>query len=551
MNTLIRRENKDIKVILIKILLISILVSVVVYLVYMTGGTKKVFVHLMYIPIILSSLFWGPFSGVVMGIVCGILVGPFIPLDVSNGIMQEPINWISRLLIFSLIGFITGHMISRINKLNLEREERNLKSPFYDLPNLQKLLHDIEDRIKLKENFRLISIKLTNLQEIEKYIDNKLVFDIVENLAGELMHCCDRKAIYSYEKDELILFACENCVGGYEEKIQKVLDQYFAFPVSMNGYKIRVSLKVGIYVYKGEESSPIGIYNKARIAYEQGEAKESGIYYYDGNLKNKRREIQDITAAILESIERNELYVVYQPKIDIINNEITGVEALVRWKRNGNEIIKPDIFIPIAEEIGFITRISKFVFDNITTQMRIWESKGMDIKCSINTSMHDLLEDNYISWAKDIIDNKKVNESDIEIEITERVIAYDDQRLIDKMVLLKEKGHQISIDDFGTGYNSLKSIGEIPFDKLKIDKYFISRIDRAEIAELIKNIIKYAHTFEKIVIAEGVETQEQLSILKKLKCDEVQGYYYSKPLLPEELESFYINYNKDKELTGA
>ena len=550
MNTIIGRFYKNKRTNSIKILLIIILVVTVVFFVYITGGTKKVFVHLMYIPIILSSIFWGAFVGLAVGIVSGILVGPFLPLDVSSGIMQDPINWISRLLIFSLIGFITGYMIDRIHRLNAEREERNQKSPFYDLPNVQRLLHDIESRIKSIENFKLISIKLTNLSEIEKFVDNKIVFDIVDNMVKELTHSCGRKAIYSYEKDELIVLACNNCVEDYEEKIKKVLERYFAFPISINGYKLRVSLKVGIYEYHGEESSPIGIYNKARIAYEQGEVKESGVYYYDVSLENRRREIHNITGALLESIERNELFVMYQPKIDIINNKISGVEALVRWKRNGNDMIGPNIFIPIAEEIGFITKISKFVFDNVTTQMMIWKGKGIDITCSINTSVHELIDNNYASWARDTITSKNINRFDFEIEITERAIAYNDKRLIDKMVYLKEIGYQISIDDFGTGYNSLKSIGEIPFDKLKIDKYFIDRINQTEMAELVKHFIEYAHTFNKIVIAEGVETEEQLNTLKRLKCDEVQGYYYSKPLLPEKLEAFYINFNMDKDLIG-
>ncbi|WP_276929656.1 EAL domain-containing protein [Herbinix luporum] len=522
---------------LFKILLISILVVAILQLIYITGGTKMVFVQLLYIPIILSSLFWGTYSGLIAGVVCGILVGPFIPLDVPNGIMQDPINWISRLLIFSLIGFLTGYMFERINRLNL-------KSPFYNLPNVQKLLRDIEERSKSKEKFKLFSIKLTNLNDIEKYVDNKLVFAIVDNLAKKLSHCCGRNAIYSYEKDELIILACKSCNYDYEEKIKEILEDYFDFPVSMGGYKIRVSLKVGIYEYKGEEITPIEIYNKARIAYEQGEEKETGLYYYNVDLESRRREVQNITGSLLESIDRNELYVMYQPKIDIINNRISGVEALVRWKRNGNEHIGPNIFIPIAEEIGFINRIAKYVFDSATTQINNWKSKGIDLKCSINTSVNELIDDNFTAWAKDIITSKNLERLDFEIEITERAIAYDDKKLIEKMYFLKELGYKISIDDFGTGYNSLMSINEIPFDKLKIDKYFIDRIHKIEIEELVKHFIEYAHTFDKIVIAEGVETEEQLNILKRLNCDEVQGYYYSKPLLPEELVEFYINFNK-------
>jgi EAL domain-containing protein (putative c-di-GMP-specific phosphodiesterase class I) len=168
----------------------------------------------------------------------------------------------------------------------------------------------------------------------------------------------------------------------------------------------------------------------------------------------------------------------------------------------------------------------------------------MNIKCSVNTSVKELIHDEYTLWASDLITGKNANRSDYEIEITERQIAYNDKKLIEKMHYLKGLGYQLSIDDFGTGYNSLMSVGEIPFDKLKIDKYFIDRIDKTEIAELVRLFIEYAHTLGKTVIAEGVETEEQLNKLRKLKCDEVQGYYFSKPLLPEEFEAFYIEFDK-------
>jgi len=544
MDSIIGRTDKNTRSNLLKILMIICLIGIVAYFVYVTGGTKTAFIQLMYIPIILSSLFWGTYGALIAAVVCGIVSGPFMPLDASLGIKQEPINWISRTILYALIAFITGYMIDRIYKLNTEKQERHLTSPFYNLPNAQKLLNDIENRIKVKDYFRLIAIKLTNLSEIEKYIDNKLVFDVVDNLADKLRHDCGKNAVYSYEKDELIVLVCENCSRQYEEKLRNVLDYYFTFPISMSGYKIRVSLKVGIYVYKGEENAPIEIYNKARIAYEQGDTKESGIYYYDSNLESNRRKVHNITGEMLEAIEKNELFVMYQPKINIQNNKITGVEALVRWKKDGSEIIEPNLFIPIAEEIGFINRVAKFVFDSVTTQVKIWKSKGMDIKCSINTSVHELYDEIFTLWAKDIIDRKNIDRSELEIEITERAIAYNDKILLEKMRRLKEEGYQLSIDDFGTGYNSLLCVGEIPFDKLKIDKYFINRLNRNEIAELIKHFIEYAHAFGKSVVAEGVETEEQLNILRSLGCDEVQGYYYSKPLLPEDFEEFYMKFNK-------
>lgn len=541
-----RANGNDRHVRLLQIVLISVLVAAVLYFVYLTGGTIKVYLHLMYIPIILASLFWGSIGGLIVGIISGLLAGPLMPLDVANGVMQETTNWISRIFLFALIGFFTGYMLDWINQLNKEAQDRNLSSPFYDLPNTTKLIYDIEDCIKSKKYFKIMSIKLTNLDGIEKYIDNELVIDIVKDLVKQLEHRCGRKAVYSYGKDELIVLAFEDCVEDYEEKINQVLEHYFQFPVSINGHDIRVSLKVGIYEYRGEDISSIEIYNKARIAHEQGNEKESGVYFYDFNLQKKRSEMHDIAGALIDSIRKDELFLMYQPKIDIVNNKISGVEALVRWKRKGNDLVGPNLFIPIAEEIGFIKEISKFVFENAITQMEMWKSKGINIKCAVNASAKELMDSGFISWGKKTIDDKHVHRSDFEIEITERAIAYSNEKLIETMNYLKERGYQISIDDFGTGYNSLMSIGEIPFDILKIDKYFIDRIDRIEIAEIVKLLIEYAHSFDKIVIAEGVETEEQLNTLKEINCDQVQGYYLSKPLLPEDFEEFYLKFNSVK-----
>lgn len=544
---IIKSANRNDKhVSLIRILIIGVLVAAVLYFVYLTGGTKKVYLHLMYIPIILASLFWGSFGGLIVGMVSGMLAGPLLPLDVAKGIMQEPTNWISRIIMFLFIGFFTGYMFDWINKLNKEVQDRNLLSCFYDLPNTGKLIIDIEERIKSKEHFKIMSIKLTNLDGIEKYIDNELVLNLVKDLAKQLEHRCGEKAVYSCGKDELIVLAFEDCVEDNEEKINQVLEHYNMFPFAINGYNMRISLKVGVYEYRGEDISPTEIYNKARIAHEQGEDKESGIYYYDINLENRRREIHDITGALLESIRKDELFLMYQPKIDIVNNKISGVEALVRWKRNGDNFIGPDKFIPIAEEIGFIKVISKFVLDNAITQIEMWKSKNIDIKCAINLSAKELLDNKFINSVKETITSKDVSTSDIEIEITERAITYNDKDLIETMYYFKERGYQISIDDFGTGYNSLMSLGEIPYDILKIDKYFIDRLDRIEIRELVRHFIDYSHTFGKIVIAEGVETEDQLNILKEMNCDKVQGYYFSKPLLPEDFEEFYIKFNQDR-----
>ncbi|AHM57703.1 putative signaling protein (plasmid) [Peptoclostridium acidaminophilum DSM 3953] len=155
----------------------------------------------------------------------------------------------------------------------------------------------------------------------------------------------------------------------------------------------------------------------------------------------------------------------------------------------------------------------------------------------------ELLDEDFIEWSQELIERKNLDRSRFEIEITERVINLEGKKLLAILKYLRGLGYKISIDDFGTGYNSLMSVGEIPFDLLKIDKYFIDRLKQREVRELVSSIINYTHGLDKMVVAEGVETKQQLDILKELMCDKVQGYYYSKPLLPYEFEEYYKKYS--------
>lgn len=540
-----RAKENNRKMSVLKMVIVAVLIAVVLLFTYLTGGSKGVYLHLMYIPIIISSFFWNAYVGLLTGLLSGILAGPLMPLDVSAGIMQEPANWLSRVTIFLFIGFFTGYLFQRINKLNSEAQQRSITSLFYNLPNERKMILDIEEQITSSNHFKIVSIKLTNLDGIEIYVDSELVFGIVENLAKQIEQHFGTDNTYSIGKDQLAILTNEQSLTKCEEQINQIVEYYSMFPLLIKGHKIGIALKVGIYEYSGEALSATAIYNKARIALEQGEQRESGTYKYDLQLEIKRKEQYDIAGALLESIRKEELFLMYQPKIDLKLNKITGVEVLVRWHRDKKNLIAPDIFIPIAEEIGMMTDVTKFVFENATTQVESWRKKGIDTQCAFNLSAKELLDKSFRNWSEEIVTTKGINRSHYEIEITERSIDYDNQVLIQRTSFLKDLGYKISIDDFGTGYNSFVSIVKIPYDIIKIDKYFVDRIEQQEIKEFIRLFVNYSHNFGKKVVAEGVETEKQLLILKELNCDEVQGYYFSKPLLPNDFEEYYQRFNFD------
>jgi EAL domain-containing protein (putative c-di-GMP-specific phosphodiesterase class I) len=341
-----------------------------------------------------------------------------------------------------------------------------------------------------REHFAVISIKLTNIEAVEKYIEQAVAQKIIQSLIIDLLDRYGKDAVYSSGHDEINLVIEPDCK--YVDNCKEILRQY-SRPSEIEEYSTRISMKMGIYEYKGSKETPIDVYNKSRIAYEQGSEYESGIYHYDKQLELKRKETLEITTSLVESIKKKELYLVYQPKINIADDSIAGVEVLIRWNRGYKKPVGPDVFIKLAEDIGFIKEISTFVFENTCRQVVKWRQKGIDLNFSMNFTDNELLDSSFVEMGNQIIDKCSIDRTAVEIEITERVISKSD-KIRDVISEFRAKGFKISIDDFGTGVNSLLRMAGFPFDIIKIDKYFIHRIDNVEIKALISTITNYAHS---------------------------------------------------------
>lgn len=520
-----------------KVFFIAILVMSAFLIVYITGRTQKAYAQLFHIPIILSAYYWGIKGSIPVAILSGILVGPFMPLTTSDGTMQGFSGWITLVIIFLVVGLINGALFKINDRLNQEIQEQNFICTLTGKYNTDKLIKDLRNRIEHKEKFSVVSIKLANIEGISKYVHHTLVEQIIKDLISFLECGCKDEALYTYGQDEILIIESARC--SYMERINRAIKEYSA-AIRIHHYIFRVVLKIGMYECCKWDKSPIDVFNKARIAGEQGELRESGIYYYKNEIEDQRREMFKITGSLLESIHNDELYLVYQPKINLLDNTIIGVEVLTRWNRGTLKPVGSDVFIEIAEEIGFINEISKFVMDKATDQILAWKNKGIDVNVSFNMTSKELLDEEFIRWCNVLIQDKNLDKRIIDFEITERVVSDCEEELIKVLKELIDQGYTISIDDFGTGFNSLMSIVEIPFHELKIDKYFIDRLDRFANRELVNVIISYAHKMNKMVVAEGVETKEQVRILREMQCDRAQGYYFCKPLLPHEFEEFYI-----------
>jgi EAL domain-containing protein (putative c-di-GMP-specific phosphodiesterase class I) len=252
-----------------------------------------------------------------------------------------------------------------------------------------------------------------------------------------------------------------------------------------------------------------------------------------------------------QALERQEFKVYYQPIVCLSTGRLTGFEALIRWHHPIKGLVPPADFIPIAEETGLIVPIGEWVLREACQQMSVWQtlfSFAKSLKISVNLSIKQLEEANLLQKIDEILAQTNLEGESLKLELTESILMKNGEEFIYLLSLLKARGIQMSIDDFGTGYSSLSYLHRFPVHNLKVDRSFVSRIgEQGNNKQIIETIVTLAHQLGMKAIAEGVETPEQLNQLVALKCDEAQGYLFSKPLEREAAEAFMVAIQHSKQ----
>ena len=280
----------------------------------------------------------------------------------------------------------------------------------------------------------------------------------------------------------------------------------------------------------------------ADLASYEAKGTNEKIVFYRERLARYIAENTLLTNRLFKALQNEEFFLEFQPQISCDTGKIVGVEALLRWETDGNKRVPPDRFIPILEQTGLIYDVGLWVLKQALLEHKGLVSKELSpLRFSVNLSVVQFLGDDFVFDFSKIIEESRIDPKYIELEITESFFTDDPQDTIDKLYQLKDLGVKIAIDDFGKGYSSLNRLKMIPFDRIKIDKGIIDYIDlerkKAPITEII---ILLARAFGAAITAEGVETKEQADFLKSIACDEIQGYYFSRPLSSEALEGFLV-----------
>lgn len=337
-----------------------------------------------------------------------------------------------------------------------------------------------------------------------------------------------------------------------ESIAQKIVD-CFVEPFILKTQEFYVTGSVGVAIFPEDGEDVKSLLKNADIAMYQ--AKEMGKNRFalcTTKMKEDVKDTMEITNSLYNAIEREEMTIYYQPQVNGLNGNIIGVEALIRWNHPEKGFLSPAKFIPIAEKTRQIIPIGEWVLRSACKQCRDWIDMGISpVRMAVNLSIHQINSPEIVMQIKKSLEEFRLNPALLEIEITESV-AMDINDTVNKTLRkIKELGVSISIDDFGTEYSSLSRIKDLPIDRIKIDMCFIRGINKSEKDEAItKAIIHLAKSLNLNIIAEGVETAEQLEFLNRYKCDEIQGYYFYKPMKTEELKKLLVLNNinnKDKE----
>jgi EAL domain-containing protein (putative c-di-GMP-specific phosphodiesterase class I) len=308
-------------------------------------------------------------------------------------------------------------------------------------------------------------------------------------------------------------------------------------PMSILGHECRVTTSIGIAMFPADgEDEPTLMKNADIAMYFAKKEGKNNFQFYSNELKAQSLERLVLETNLRSALDNNELRLEYQAQINLKSQSICGVEALLRWDNPDLGSVPPGQFIPVAEETGLIVPIGRWVLMTACEQAMAWQRQGLPHVCmAVNLSARQFASNEILEHIAEVLDQTGLQPELLELEITEGMVMQDPERAVKRLTAIKQMGVRLAIDDFGTGYSSLGQIKNFPVDTLKVDRSFIRDLPAyTEDRAITEAIIAMAHTLSLTVIAEGVETIEQAEYLRDHACDEMQGFYFSRPIRPED-----------------
>jgi diguanylate cyclase (GGDEF)-like protein len=384
-------------------------------------------------------------------------------------------------------------------------------------------------------------INLDNFKAVNDSLGHGAGDELLQAIAARLDGILrDTDALGRVGGDEFVVLAEELSVGGGAELIAERLQEALKAPFSVTQAAEPLQVTASIGVAAGQRSSAEDFLRDADIAMHRAKWEGRNRYVvFESGMQDLVQSKLELEADLRKALERDEFFLVYQPTFNLQDMTPTGVEALIRWKRTGHGVVQPIDFIPLLEETGLIVDVGRWVLERACHQGAIWRAAGHRIAMAVNVSGRQLDSDDFVSDVRQAIAQSGLEADALTLEITETTLMANTQETARRLMAIKQLGVRIAIDDFGTGYSSLAHLQRFPVDALKIDRSFISQLtENPEGKTLIHTLVQLGKALSIETLAEGIEHQQELSLLQAEHCQSGQGFLFARPMEPGAADAF-------------
>lgn len=505
------------------------------YVTIWTGGTHNSYLHCFYFPIIAAGMSFGFWGGVLGGLAATLLAGPYMPLSFEPLVMQASKVWLFRGMFFIGVGGLSGMGASIFRSFLESQQMRLLQDNVTGLLNLRGLKHYLDEADNSRPpELTIFLMEIHHLQDIEKVLGPdgiqgflRQVSDRIKLIAPECLYLCHLETsgfvvvTSTPEKGNALIHKCRDLLGNN---------------FIINGIPIFIEIYFGLASAATIDEPIASIVRKAKIAAVKAQSLKQMQSSFDRQDDELSRRSVQIIHDLNEAIINNELTLYYQPKIDLATNEIAGLEVLVRWHHPQFGTISPTEFIPLIEKTLLINPFTKWLIEHAFKQFVEWRTQGIDFAIALNFSMRNFQDESVLNYLFVLLEQYTILPGCIEIEVTETSVADNIQNTANILNFIRKHGIRIAIDDFGTGQSSLQYLCELPIDTIKIDKLFIqSMLENPSSEAVVRSAVLLGHELNLRVVAEGVETEQELKRLRKIGCDIGQGYFLAPPMPAEKI----------------
>ncbi len=464
-----------------------------------------------------------------------------VSIAIENAMFFEELDTAKRSAeAFRLKLEFTNRKLSRTNE---ELQHLAVHDPLTSLPNRTLIADRLQQSIlgarRNREPLALIMIDLDHFKEVNDTlghtVGDKLLVNVGYRFQSTLREVDTLGRLGGDEFAVVIPQADDNGAAIIANKLQTALE----LPVDIDGSHFSIAASMGIAIYPDHGTTPSALLKSADIAMYASKRDHNGYSFYDPACDTRSPDRLELLRDLRAAVQNDTLEIAFQPKLDLTEKQIIGVEALARWTHPARGTVPPDVFIPILEQTGLIRTFTLQMLRKVILHCRAYHREGYQLDVAVNLSMHNLRDSKLPDQIEEILRECGFNEQYLILEITESAIMQDPEHSLMIITRLNDMGIRLSVDDFGTGYSSLGYLKRLPVQQLKIDRSFVGDMEKdRDDTTIVRSTIDLAHNLGLETVAEGVEDSATLEALTVMNCDQAQGYLISRPLFPVDFLNF-------------